>query len=59
MTRFKELKRIETAIKHKNNSELLWSLEYCENRLSNSTMKEHIKHWNKLIKQVKNTISEI
>jgi hypothetical protein len=33
MTRLKELKRIEAAIEHKNNAELLWALEYCRMRL--------------------------
>jgi len=56
MTRFKELERINKAIEHKNKQELLWSLKYCQNRLSLSTIKEHKKHWNKLIKKINSTI---
>ena len=59
MTRFKESKRIEAAIKHKNNSDLLWAQKYCQSRLSTSTMKEHKKHWNKLINTIENVLSEI
>ena len=58
MTRFKELKRIEAAIKYKNNDELLWSLDYCESRLSLAKLKEHKKHWSKLIKDIKNVLNE-
>lgn len=53
MTRFKEQKRINEAINHKNNDELLWALEYCKMRLSLSKMKEHKKHWQKQIQNVK------
>jgi len=56
MSRFKELNRINEAIDHKNKQELLWALQYCESRLSLSTMKEHKKHWNKLIKKLNSTL---
>jgi mannose-1-phosphate guanylyltransferase len=59
MSRFKELNRIEDAIKHKNKNELLWSIGYCQNRLDIATMKEHKKHWNKLIKRTKEVLNEI
>jgi hypothetical protein len=49
MTRFKELKRIELAIKNKDKKEILWSLEYCQSRLKIAQKKGHIKHWEKLI----------
>jgi hypothetical protein len=48
MTRFKELKRIEAAIEHKNNADLQWALEYCRMRLSLAPRKDHQKHWQKL-----------
>jgi hypothetical protein len=32
MTRFKELARIQDAIKHRNESELRWAVEYCQMR---------------------------
>ena len=58
MSRFKENRRINEAIKHRNSSELLWALEYCQSRLSIATMKEHIKHWNKFIERIKSALSE-
>jgi hypothetical protein len=56
MTRFKELRRIELAIKNKDEKELHWALEYCEIRLKFATMKQHIKHWQKLINELNDTI---
>jgi hypothetical protein len=52
MTRFKELKRIETAINHGNKEELNWALQYCRMRLKIVTMKQHEKHWNNLIRKI-------
>jgi hypothetical protein len=52
MTRFKELKRIEMAIRHGNEEELNWALQYCRMRLSIITMKVHEKHWRKRINKV-------
>ena len=49
MTRFKELKRIEQAIKNKDRNELLWAKEYCEARLKNA----HDIHPNKIAKQAR------
>lgn len=56
MTRFNEQRRINEAIKHKNSEELLWALGYCEMRLSLSKMKEHKKHWQKQIQNVKEAL---
>lgn len=53
MTRFKELQRIETAIKHRNQSELEWALSYCKMRWGIASRKDHRKHWHKLQNQVK------
>jgi hypothetical protein len=58
MSRFKELRRIETAIEHQDKKELLWAQEYCKSRLSISTMKEHQKHWQKLLKKVEMALGE-
>ena len=52
MTRFKELRRIEAAISHRNESELDWAESYCKSRLSIAPMKEHQKHWQKLLRQI-------
>ena len=58
MSRFKELNRINSSIKHKNKEELLWALDYCQMRLGIDKMKEHKKHWNKLIKQIQGVLNE-
>lgn len=58
MTRFKELKRIEAAISHKNLEELKWAESYCKSRLASASMKEHQKHWNKLLKKIENAFDE-
>ena len=59
MSRFKELNRINAAIKLENKDELLWALEYFHMRLSIDKMKVHKKHWNKLIKSINETLNEI
>ena len=52
MTRFKELRRIEAAIEHENEPELEWAREYCQSRLQYAELKEHQKHWRKLISRI-------
>ncbi len=59
MTRFKEQRRIEAAIKHRNSQELAWALSYCQQRLELSSVKQHEKHWMKLIKEIEQTMEEI
>jgi len=39
MTRFKELRRIESAIEHQNEAELQWALGYCKMRIEIATLK--------------------
>ena len=58
MTRFKELKRIEAAIEHKNKDELNWSLVYCKQRLKLAALNPHVKHWAKLIKKIETVKNE-
>jgi len=58
MTRFKELQRIEEAIKNRSESELVWALNYCKMRLGIALRKDHKKHWHKLEGQVKNALAE-
>lgn len=58
MTRFKELKRIEAAISHKNIEELKWAESMCKDRLASASMKEHKKHWNTLLKKIENALDE-
>ncbi len=56
MTRFKELQRIELAIKNKNQDEINWALNYCKSRLKIARLKTHIKHWEKLIIKLSDSI---
>jgi hypothetical protein len=52
MTRFRELTRIEEAIRHRNEADLRWALDYYKMRLSISTRKEHLKHWKQIEEKV-------
>jgi hypothetical protein len=52
MTRFKELARIQDAIKHRNESELRWANEYCQMRLRIATRKDHEKYWRGIQREV-------
>jgi hypothetical protein len=52
MTRFKELRRIESAIEHENASELQWARDYCKSRLQFAKLKDHQKHWRNLIRRI-------
>ena len=53
MTRFRELQRIESALKHKSESELQWALGYCKMRLAIAVRKDHQKYWRKLERDVR------
>jgi hypothetical protein len=59
MTRFRELKRIESAIEHKNEAELQWALGYCKMRLQVATMKHHEAYWRRIEKSVKTVLAEM
>jgi hypothetical protein len=59
MTRFKELQRIENAIKNRDVSELKWSMKYCEMRIQIATMNHHVKHWSKLQRKVHTVLKEL
>ena len=58
MSRFKELRRIEDAIRHNNPKELEWSKDYCALRLSLARLKTHKKHWFNLLKKVNLALEE-
>ena len=58
MSRFKEKRRIDAAIAHKNKPELLWAKEYCQARLS-TARRMHQKHWRHLLKKVTTTAEEL
>jgi hypothetical protein len=57
MTRFKELRRIEAAIEHRNESELQWALRYCEAR--QRLAKTHSSHWYRIEKRIRAAFTEI
>jgi hypothetical protein len=59
VTRFKELRRIEAAIQHKNRPELQWALRYCRMRLEIATRKEHEKGWRRIEKSVLRALEEL
>jgi hypothetical protein len=52
VTRFKELKRIEVAIEHRNRPELDWAAGYCKMRIQIATRKDHQKYWRRIEKNV-------
>jgi hypothetical protein len=52
MTRFKELKRIEVALEHKNLVELQWAVSYCKMRLQIAKQKDHQKYWRQIENKV-------
>ena len=57
MTRFKELGRIEDAIKKGNQAELRWALDYCQTRAKTAnqvyTMRKQAKYWSQMERKVK------
>jgi len=59
MTRFKEKRRIDAAILHRNRSELEWARSYCKMRLGIAPMKHHQKHWGKILKKVEAALAEV
>jgi hypothetical protein len=52
MSRFKEGRRITAAIEAKNRKELEWAEGYCRSRLALASRKDHIKHWQALLRQI-------
>ncbi len=56
MSRFKELNRIENAIRNCDNPELEWAQKYAEMHFSLATMKKHEKFWRKMLKRINKAI---
>ena len=52
VTRFKEGRRIEAALKNSDASELEWAATYCRMRIGLATRKDHLKHWQALHRRV-------
>ena len=59
MTRFKELKRIEAALEHKDRAALQWALGYCTMRIKIATRKEHVKEWREIDSKVKAALAAL
>ena len=52
MPRSKEITRVEQAIDTLNKKELLWSLDYCRQRLRNADKRDNVKHWKEYEKKL-------
>jgi len=52
MTRFKELRRIERAIEHRDQRELEWAEQYCEGRIAMAHLKQGKASWRRILKRV-------
>lgn len=52
MTRFKELRRIEEAVEHRNPAELEWAADYCRMRVRIAPTKRAAEHWRRLERRV-------
>jgi hypothetical protein len=59
MTRFKELKRIQAAIKHKDQLELQWAISYCKMRLTIAGKADHEKYWRQMQRTVTQALDEL
>jgi hypothetical protein len=59
MSRFKELARIQAAIKHKDESELRWADWYCRMRQQVATRKHHTQYWREMQSKVAAVLREI
>ncbi len=51
MSRFKEGRRITVALDSRDRKELEWAECYCRARLSVAVRKDHIKHWQALLRK--------
>ena len=56
MSRFKEGKRITSALESKNSAELKWAQGYCRMRIEIATRKDHSKHWSALLRKVESAL---
>lgn len=59
MTRFKELRRIESAIENADEGELQWALSYSESRLKVAHTSEHIKHWRSVVERIRRSLARV
>jgi hypothetical protein len=52
MSRFKEGRRIAAAIESKDRKELGWAQQYCRSRLALAVRKDHMQHWQTLLRRI-------
>lgn len=56
MTRFNELKRIESAIEHRDKPALEWATGYCKMRLQIARRKDHQQYWRRMGQKVQEAL---
>jgi hypothetical protein len=63
MPRFKQSRRIEAAIEHRNEKELRWALDYCVIRISlagqTATMKRQQTYWRGVERKVRTALAGV
>jgi hypothetical protein len=58
LTRFSELKRIESAIKDRDKAQLEWAAGYCKMRLAIAQRKDHQKYWRRIEQTVRKALED-
>lgn len=58
MSRFPEVRRIERAIKSKEERQLRWAIAYCESRLSIDTDPDQQQDWQSLLGRVRTALQD-
>jgi hypothetical protein len=56
MTRFKELARIERAMRDGHAADLRWAQSYCRSRIEIATDKRSAKYWSELSAKVQEAL---
>jgi len=52
----KELARVQAAIRHRDESELRWAVEYCRMKVRIATGKDDAKYWRGIEREVTNVL---
>lgn len=58
MSRFKELRRVESAIKNNDKVDLGWADTYCAMRIQTATRKDHQKYWRGIQRDVREALAK-
>ncbi len=59
MSRFKELRRIESAIKNNDKAQLEWATSYCKMRIGIAVRKDHQKYWHDILEKVGKSLASL